>query len=427
MSENVLADAQFGIAKVLRPYAGFDGTPVTSVVGSFVMPKALGLPQISANFTVPAVSSPVTVTVTNTVTYGDPGTSQLWLGSTAGLYSFSAISTPGAPGSVDIVNEGVGGTASPGDTISAPVTVQPVAYIEVGNSSAFTVGQTIRIGNSAGFFTVEAIPDGTHLIVKNTGNAANAVTGLVIPPGASIVANFGSYDGLAGITPIMFTEGGIALDDLAGTPGYSANLVRGLSVPLGSRVVVWLPQFQLPSAEQYAEYAWLFMWRMRNTYDFRTSRRSYHYPKQGQGVPDTTAPVGKQARVVIPGAYPTIIFNQSPATGGFFPVEQQVVTELFSPRPAPTSPPITPTGSIGEMQQGVADPAAFGVAAFVPTWQCVETQALGDELLVALYKGAGFWDLANGGADHILSVAFGNGSGQEYPDLGVYVLPGSAP
>jgi hypothetical protein len=350
MSSPVLADAQFGIAKILRPYNGcFDNAKVTTTDGSVTIPAADG---------------------TTTV-------------------SFS-----------------------------------------VANATGIAVGSGIVITDGADFrgCLVTAV-SGNVITVLNTGTFGVSPS-LAATFGAGSKVTFGgSYQWMPGSCPLMFSESGIALDDLAGTPGYSPTLVRGLSVSMGARVMIWLPNFQLfGDGEGASDYKWGISWRLRNTYDFRVARRAYHYPKQSPGVPDTSAPVGMQDRVVIPAAWNAVLYNgTSPSSG--YPSVTNAYTEFLKTHLLSTdSAPLSPNGLTGVMQQGVQDVEFDPTAAVCPTYQIVETQALGDELLIGLYKGAptptAQWnfDVFPPGPDFQLAFLLGN-----YPDLGVYVMTGSAP
>ena len=239
----------------------------------------------------------------------------------------------------------------------------------------------------------------------------------------------GAYQGKPGGVPIMFTEGGMALDQQAGKPGYDPNLLRGLSVPLGSRLLLWLPEIETTQAN--ATYQWAFFWRLRNTFDFRTSRIPYHYPKQGLGVSDTSSG-SALARVVIPAANHVSIYNGvEPLAGSFLPAAQNIHAEFLATRALLPSQPLLPNGNSGAYQQGLADPGGFfGSLAFLPAYQPFEIQTLGDELLLGLVKGAPVWDFGSLGApgdDFAVSAIFGNGTGKVYPDVGVYALTGTAP
>jgi hypothetical protein len=233
------------------------------------------------------------------------------------------------------------------------------------------------------------------------------------------------YQGQSSRTPIMFTEGGVALDPLAGQSGYDPALLRGNPCPEGARIVLWVPQIQPADPTTDGQYAWSVTWRYRNLHDARLSRQSWHLPKTGSGVPD-----GANARVVIPAAKHTIIFNQAEPTpsittaGG---VIQTIRPEDFSTRfqggDTQTNLPLVPGSGTGHYQQG------FGSSLFLPIYETFDLPAEGDELLIGLYRAVASdtWDFTAGHADVIVSELFGVGFGQAFPDIGVYLSFGSAP
>lgn len=365
MGTTVLADAQFGIVRTLRPYTGFDSqTNKTTTTANFLLPGK----GVTTSFDVASVSG---------ITVG----SWIW-----------------------VVFDAATGTA---------------ASFQVTSIAGLTI-----TGLQTGFGAA-----GTNVVAPTQVNYA------------------GSYDGLSGLYPIMFTEGGAPLDDLAGKPGYSASLVRGLSVPLGSRMVIWLPNIAAES-----KYYWAVSWRMRNTFDFRTARRAYHYPKAALGVPDDLGPAtgGMQDRVVLPAANTTLISTTVPGNPIVFPSVSTLNPEWAATQftIANFFQPLTPSGVGGQIQQGVLpwSPASSStlLAGPVPAFIPYEVQALGDELLIGLVKASNLsdpltltpWDFDYAGAvwptldeptDAIVSWLFGNGSGRTYPDVGVYILTGSAP
>lgn len=242
----------------------------------------------------------------------------------------------------------------------------------------------------------------------------------------------GSYQGINGSIPIMFTEGGVALDAFAGKPGYSKELVKGLGVPFGARISVWLPIVGIFS-EVARAYAWFFIWRQRNVLDYRVQRIPFHYPKQGLGVPDTTPTDQPPERIIIPAAAHSIIVNDLAPPAGF-PASSGLRPELFIPGllAEPSSAPQVPSGNSGVIQQGLLDPNVFANAA-VPMFQTVEVQALGDELLIACTKpDAANWDFSTLAQDAVFSLLFGanaaaiGGFTTPFVDIGVYVNAGVA-
>ena len=245
--------------------------------------------------------------------------------------------------------------------------------------------------------------------------------------------------------PIALTERGLPLDPLAGKPGYAPNLLRGLAVPLGARIVLWLPAIIGGSTllGQYA-YRYAIAWRLRSTFDYRQIRGAYHYPKQGKGVPDTAAPPGQQDRVVKPAAWQTIAYTQpepNPTTTGLGTTFDRAVATVHAEdlaiRGGTLLSPHIPGGLLGAAQQGVLDPgnAKFGRAAVAPVYNVHEVQAMGDEFMLFVYrdqvssKGTTDlnWDFTQpSGIDQNLSIFYGSGSGSVFPDVGVYVMAGAA-
>jgi len=249
--------------------------------------------------------------------------------------------------------------------------------------------------------------------------------------------------------PIALTERGIALDPLAGKPGYAPNLVRGLPVSMGARIVLWLPNViasivagPLLSA---IPYRYAIAWRLRSTFDYRQLRGPYHYPKQGKGVPDTSAPPGKQDRVVKAAGFQTVGFTQPEpvgSNGGALPglTDDRATVNLHAEdianRCGTLFAPLIPGGGKGAVQQGILDPGAPAFDPFqnTPFYNVHEVQAEGDEMLLFVYRdeqdprGTSYanWDFAALAPDQNFSTYYGNGSGQAFPDIGAYVFAGVA-
>jgi len=273
-------------------------------------------------------------------------------------------------------------------------------------------------------------------------------------------ANFeADYQGASGQFPIMFTDQGEALDPQAGKPGYSPNLVKGLPVPMGARVMVWLPMSGTPTVSGLAEiYNWLFIWRIRSTADFRLARMAYHYPKQGPGVTTTFPDVDFGPRFIIPSSMHGVVYQDpgprviSPNGVGVPLTEQaaaRVITECFQPQrivgsfagTKPMENPFVPGGDFGIIEQGISDSfssilADQGLPIFMP----VDVTALGDELLIACTKPSlnnfvqnvsADWDFNSTAVDEPFSILFGQdgtpATQAPVTDLGVYVSVINAP
>jgi hypothetical protein len=278
--------------------------------------------------------------------------------------------------------------------------------------------------------------DGTVAVLNDPQFSLTAI----LRPYAGFDAQTGGiecYQGVNGLTPIMFTEGGVVFDPQAGSPGYSKRLLKGLTVPYGARIVIWLPA-QLPSANAFP-YNWNVIWRQRNVFDYRVQRIAFHYPKQGVGVADPTVGDQPSARVVIPACSHSIVATDpNPASSGAL---SQVLSESFQPRfpggglpLAPQVSGIVPPDPMAVISQGLF-PNLGSPITFEPTFLPIELQALGDELLLQVSKpfANGVWDFTGG--DLVFSFLFGTAiqpnagglpTGGPFLDLGVYVNVGVA-
>ncbi len=238
------------------------------------------------------------------------------------------------------------------------------------------------------------------------------------------------YQGQAATIPIMFTEKSRAIDKLAaaGTTGYAPNLVRGLEVPVGARLVIWLPTIRVTAAA-IIPYIYSFWWRFRNVGDNRLDQKPFHYPKQLPGVADTT-PAPPAPRVVIPAANQTIIYTQVEPATALTRVTQNLRSEDLNVGTLEQSLPLIPGGATGAIQQGLLDPSAFPTVADQPIYQVHEISAVGDELLIGVTRNIAEdanWGFANGEPDDQFSDFLGTGLTVPTPDIGVYVSTGAAP
>jgi len=196
-----------------------------------------------------------------------------------------------------------------------------------------------------------------------------------------------------------------------------------------------LVSFQSESGpEVRGRYIWSFWWRFRNTFDNRQKPVPYHYPKQGEGAPDTTAPAGEQARVVIPVANSSIPFIQTEPVTPLGRSSSSLRSDDLTVGTDNIALPLIPGGATGILQQGIFDPTIVtATVAGQPAYQLHEMQAEGDELLIGVTRATGTiadWTFSGGvgfSADSDFSLQLGNGSGAEIPDVGVYVTVGSAP
>lgn len=416
MSQAVLADAQFGLARVLRPYENFayGATPTTNTALVAVVPTGGITITPGDSFVLELIPEfgAVLATATNT-----PYRVVAIAG--YGLYVFSSY-----------------------DSMTQQATFY--APIPFGDESPFA-------SNYSG-----AIAEGTELSITRPGG----------------------YNGYPGSVPIMFSEGGMPLDDMAGRNGYSRTLVRGVQVPMGARVLVWLPRLVLlpnelvPLPEQQSMYQWEFSFRIRNLTDFNSLRSPYHlasgragaasFPDEGE-VPGTS-----EVRVPVPASDHSVIFNgvEPPNSPLARVVTERMLKEGFQTRSGRDLLPLIPgkfgvlggnhaevagVGFVegpGQYQQGIVSNLSpwppgpvtgwsdeyYGNGAYAPLFSILEIQCPGDEMLVSLTKVSGEtanWafprtsesDPLTPGEDLPIVQAFSQG----YEYMGVYVMPGSAP
>jgi hypothetical protein len=267
-------------------------------------------------------------------------------------------------------------------------------------------GRSIAMGNEEGSKTVLAGPEFGIVHIMRPYRGFEAV-----------------YQGQLSTRPIYLCEANKPYDPLAikRTPGIDPHLVAGLPCVFGSRVVIWLLNLQVN------EYTLRLVWRFRNLFDHRNSadRVPYHIAKQGPGVPELVVDPGP--RVVIPAAFDTAIYQQTEPANP--PAQCHAMindVEVVSPRV--TLDPLMPDGVRGAVCQGVGDPSGLG-GDLTPRWVQYEVQAAGDELLMSYQRPVTFgqWQFLAGQPDKLFADMLGNGTGVEYPDVGVYVSFGVSP
>ncbi len=232
---------------------------------------------------------------------------------------------------------------------------------------------------------------------------------------------------------IFLTPDGVFHDPLAGRPGYAPNLVAGLPVPLGARIVLWLPKVfwideSVPQTPVFYAYQYAVSWRLRSHADHsQQSKIPFHIPRQIAGVAETVITPGD--RFVIPAGENAVVYNSADPASIAAAADQDLRAELLRVSGVSVKPSIAPDGTIAVEQQGVLPASSTFPSRHYPAWSVHELAAEGDELV--LQVGRGFvtgtenWDFtANTGADRLFSDFFGSGLGASYPDLGAYAIVG---
>lgn len=233
-------------------------------------------------------------------------------------------------------------------------------------------------------------------------------------------------------------------DDRAGQAGLAPNLMKGVPVPFGSRLLVYIPVALTGiggGGVFVQQYNYSFIWRLRNVRDFRQDRRPYHFPRQSPGAPNTLTPgPNGPARFVLPAAIDPVLYEQPEPVG---PAGTKAVQRAYQQTYQigqgfePGTEVLLPDGTRGIYQQGVLNPddveaLGAGGALFTPLW----LDAAGDELIIIADRteppapgpGVG-WDFSQTLEDLAFSDVYGTGNGAHpaYPDVGIYIFTGSNP
>jgi hypothetical protein len=251
------------------------------------------------------------------------------------------------------------------------------------------------------------------------------------------------YQGKNALAPIAFPG---TRDKRAeeGAPGFDPNLLRGIPVPQGARVLLWLPMCFSPVPpgnvlDPFQLYSYRLVWRYQNLTGYRnpsalTKRAPYHFARQSPGAPDTSVLSAGVPRVTLPASWHVVAYSQTEPAGGLSG-QLNLHVEDITPRLDSLTQfvqPFLPDGSAGVVEQGVADPASVSGALmpiFMPFW----TDAEGDELIIfANRTGAtanDTWDFTDATKDLAFSNIYGTGNGTHavFRDIGIYMQTGTTP
>lgn len=238
-------------------------------------------------------------------------------------------------------------------------------------------------------------------------------------------------------------------DFRAGNRGYDPNLIGGIPIPIGTRLLLWLPQFISNEGVTEIPYLFRILWRLRTVEDQEeaaTRSRSSsdpssipvglqgHFAGPSAGVQTDGGVSGTpgQERIIIPACVTSIAYEQTEPT----PVTAIAQTNLHSEQIFvggqsfdPTGPPIVNAGgTFGVVSQGVYPDTNADLIG--PTFLPFETDAFGDEYMLLIHRDASVvteWDFSAGGQDFQLSQLLGTagGSREIIPGLGIYALQGS--
>lgn len=240
------------------------------------------------------------------------------------------------------------------------------------------------------------------------------------------------YQGRPCNVPLLWSPDGNPLDESSGAPGFAARLARGLTVPLGSRILLWLPIVHYTNLQgTFVPYRWQVCWRLRNLFDYRNHRTQYHNPKQSLG-DRSTLPTDLGDRVILTVSNQSVPYQQTEPANYLGPADVNLHDETIRTQ-AVTSvmllPVLNAAGDLIALSQGIFDPGAPPSLAYTAEtvrsslFELHEMQAVGDEMILLLsrpYDQAAPWDFTLTDAD---LLAFLNAS----RFVGVLAMTGSAP
>jgi len=260
------------------------------------------------------------------------------------------------------------------------------------------------------------------------------------------------YQGQPAKTPIAF-PGARDPRALKNEPGFDPNLMLGIPVPEGARVILWIPICFAPVGSPgvnplipFQFYSYRLVWRYQNLGSFRdppakSRRPPWHFARQSPGAPDSSTGLDVP-RVTVPASWHVVAFEQSEPTSG--PGNIVVRVETITPRIDSLNQLVAPllaNGQHGVIEQGVIDPnntGGNGMPIFMPFW----TDAEGDELIIlanrtTITDADDVWDFTQANNDPdappLGDLAFSNiygtanGAHPVYRDIGIYMQTGTTP
>lgn len=266
------------------------------------------------------------------------------------------------------------------------------------------------------------------------------------------------YQGLDPLDTPLALPGG--LDRLAGQEGYDPNLMAMLPIPMGSRILIWLPRLNQPEgyvATATPDYFYTILWRLRSLTEQTTDPERTSAAHFGQRLKGRPQRAGASSSIDTPGdrfVLPVAIESVQIEGASAEPTQVDVnSSQLVVNPPAGWKAPITEkypgplsvnqkVKAAGMFSQGFTtfgdgSPTPSDVNAGLqggPQYDIYETISRGDEMSVLISRDPnaialgdpGPWDFE--GVDIGLSNVLGTDGGTEpiLRGLGVYIFTGSA-
>jgi hypothetical protein len=244
------------------------------------------------------------------------------------------------------------------------------------------------------------------------------------------------YQGQPAVNPVAF-PGTIDQQAANGVVGFDSTLIAGTPVVLGARLMLWIPlcmlDYTVPTVYRYQ-----LVWRLRSISDFQyTAEKNqstgdpampYHLQRRELGVFNTPGDAASQ-RIVVPAASDSLAYEQQEPASNGDNGEVVVRGEWIVPNGALWDAPITPSGELGTVTQGIF-PLASGDTPGGPVYFPYWVDAKGDELIILARRREvapdDEWEFS--GADRSFSNTFGtdNGSRPRLQTVGIFLFAGSS-
>lgn len=239
-----------------------------------------------------------------------------------------------------------------------------------------------------------------------------------------LLALTSQYQGASAKVPVAVPG---TRDPNKGTNGNLFNLMAGIPVSLGSRVIVWLPSIAQmvgnSAGIRVAPYNYRFLWRLQDA----DSGGSYHLAGRAGGnrfrpvAIDTLKVTGNS----VAGTWGTPVSlgdskNQVLLTENVINPAATVPLGLASLGGIDTSP-LDVHGVAMQFEEGVYNRVP-GLGEFFVSYNAVQLDAMGDEMAIFInpVDMSGIWDFTDPTKDQPFYELF-----NQYPEFGIYVLCGT--
>ena len=244
------------------------------------------------------------------------------------------------------------------------------------------------------------------------------------------------YQGQSVAVPIAFPG---SLDFEAGKPNYDPALMNGMSVPLGSRIMLWFPicfNSDDPDAATGLTYAYKILWRLRSAQEYiddasrgtgPVSVTPYHFGTRELGAPAHNGdPTSRQ--YIVPVAMETVAFEQTEPGSTYTDGTVNLRGQLIVPDGSPIDfAPLLNSTTPGDVEQGCFPSGNGGGVTGGPCYMSYVCDAQGDEMIIFVRRTSlapDTWDFTSNSKDRPFSNTYGtdNNTRAVNPNLGIFVI-----